>query len=156
MVRVLETFLIFALLFNVYLITTIGLNVFNTMLLTKLGDDADTNEVIDNIIASFQKIDALLIFFLIGLGILNFLTGWFLDESPIFFFFELLFFVISFVISAVLQNFYMEFTTNSTWLGGYLSTQPYAVAIFNNMTIIYLGLGSLYLVGRYAKSRFTV
>jgi hypothetical protein len=156
MARVFDLFITFLLIFGFVFAGMMGLFLLNIFKTNVFGSDADTVSLINALETNVKRIDYVMVFFFFLVGTLNFLGGFFMKDNPVFFFLELFAYLLGIIFAVMIQNVMTIFLTNSNPITAYLSNFPFTQIILSNLVIIYVGLSSFYLIGRYAKKNFFI
>lgn len=152
---ILDMFLVIVIVFAMAFITILGYRLFDDINTQLQGSDisSQSKSMIQENKDSYAGVfDGLFLFAFIGLGIALFISAFFLNAHPVFYFFSLFILALVVFVAAIMGNTY-ESISSSSALSNASSQFTFIPFVMNNFVSFIVGLGFLLLIGLYAKSR---
>lgn len=154
-VRVFDIMLIFVFVFQISMITSFSLFIYQEMLkITVLTTIPEVAQLFTNVQSSLNKVDSYAILWVLLLGLVNFLSGFFQRNSPVFWIFEFILYTISYIPFVAMKGMLETIMKDTRILDGILASQTNSVFIIDNMIYFYIGLTTFYFLGMYLKTEF--
>lgn len=145
--------LLIALVFGIF--TYVGLKVYNKAN-ENIDFDSDlADEILDRTASTFNLIDNLFIFLLVGMGIATIIAAIRIQTSPAFFFISLLLLSVVIFLAAQFSNVFETFSEHSEF-DDERGTLDGMTFLMNNLPLFILGLGLVIVVVMYSVSRGSI
>jgi len=153
---ILDLFLVIIIVFALAFTTIMGYKIFdsvNNNLQDSDSIDANSKALTQDNKDSYASLfDGLFLFAFIGLGIALFISAFFLNAHPVFYFFALILLSLVVFVAGIMGNTY-EAISSSDSLSDATSQFTFIPFVMDNFVNFIVGLGFLLIIGLYAKSR---
>lgn len=154
-VRVFDIMFIFVFVFQIALLTSFSIFIYQQVLtVSVLSALPEVADIFNGVLNSLNKVDDYTIIWVLLLGLVNFLSGFFQRNSPVFFIFEFILYTFSFIPFVALKGMLETLMKDPRILDGVLTAQSSSVFVIDNMVYFYIGLSTFYFLGMYMKTEF--
>lgn len=116
------------------------------------GISATSSGILNTTSGLFSTFDNMFLIVAVGMGLAAFISSYFIDSHPAFFFVSIIVFLIAMLVVPILSNIYNDFIESiATTTYDPAQRMPIVTAILQNFSLYMLGIFAMVGIGLYAK-----